>query len=100
MQLSMRHASPGLFVKLHTVSTTPRIALVAGASGLVEGFLIEALVEAPDYSRIFALTRRPLGREHPKLVNRIIVFERMDRQLKEMDATEAFSCIGTTIAEA
>ncbi|HET9472996.1 MAG TPA: hypothetical protein VFO82_03830, partial [Steroidobacteraceae bacterium] len=68
------------------MNTTPRIALVAGASGLVGGFLVEALVEAPDYSRIFALTRRPLGREHPKLANRIVVFERMATQLKGLVA--------------
>jgi uncharacterized protein YbjT (DUF2867 family) len=82
------------------VSTTPRIALVAGASGLVGGFLVQALIEAPDYARIFALTRRPLGREHAKLANRIVVFERMATQLKGLVANDAFCCIGTTIAEA
>ena len=92
--------SPRLFAKLRPVSTTPRIALVAGASGLVGGFLVQALLEAPDYSRIFALTRRPLGREHAKLANRIVVFERMATQLKGLVANDAFCCIGTTIAEA
>jgi len=60
------------------VSSTPRIALLAGASGLIGGHLLEALLGAPDYSRVFALTRRPFGREHPKLANRIVAFERMD----------------------
>src|SRR5688572_5559225 len=87
-------------VKLRAVSTTAKVALVAGASGLVGGHLIQLLIEAPDYSRIFALTRRPLGREHPKLANRIVVFERMATQLKGLVATDAFCCIGTTIAEA
>lgn len=61
---------------------------------------MQALIEAPDYSRIFALTRRPLGREHAKLANRIVVFERMAAQLKGLVANDAFCCIGTTIAEA
>ena len=61
---------------------------------------MQALLEAPDYSRVFALTRRPLGREHPKLANRIVVFERMATQLKGLVANDAFCCIGTTIAEA
>ena len=87
-------------VKLARVSTTPRIALVAGASGTDRGFLIQALLEAPDYSRVFALTRRPFGREHPKLANRIVVFERMAEQLKGLAANEAFCCLGTTIAAA
>ena len=58
----MRRAARSLFVKLRRVSTTPKIALVAGASGLVGGLLVQALLEAPDYARVFALTRRPLGR--------------------------------------
>ncbi len=61
---------------------------------------MQALIEAPDYARIFALTRRPLGREHAKLANRIVVFERMASQLKGLVANDAFCCIGTTIAEA
>jgi uncharacterized protein YbjT (DUF2867 family) len=73
---------------------------VAGASGLVGGSLLQTLIEAPEYSRVFALTRRPLGREHFKLANRIVVFERMAEQLKGLVAQDAFCCIGTTIAEA
>jgi len=74
--------------------------LVAGGSGLVGGYLIQALLEAPEYGRVFALTRRPLGREHPKLANRIVVWPRMAEQLKGMTAHEAFCCIGTTRAAA
>ena len=82
------------------MSTTPRIALVAGCTGLVGGYLIQSLLEAPDYGRVFALTRRPLGRDHPKIANRIVVFARMAEQLKGTTAHEAFCCIGTTRAAA
>lgn len=82
------------------MSSTPRIALLAGATGLVGGHLLETLLDAPDYSRVFALTRRPFGREHPKLANRIVNFERMATQLKGLAAQDAFCCIGTTIREA
>jgi uncharacterized protein YbjT (DUF2867 family) len=82
------------------VSTTPKIALVAGATGLVGGFLLKALLEAPDYARVYALTRRPFGKEHPKLANRVVVFGRMADQLKGLVAQDAYCCIGTTIAEA
>jgi len=61
---------------------------------------VQALIAAPEYTRVYALTRRPLGREHPKLANRIVIFERMAEQLKGLIAQEAFCCIGTTIAEA
>ena len=82
------------------MSSTPRIALLAGASGLIGGHLLDALLDAPDYARVFALTRRPFGREHPKLANRIVVFERMATQLKGLAANDAFCCIGTTIRDA
>ena len=82
------------------MSSTPKIALIAGASGLVGGFALNALLDATDYTRVWALTRRPLGREHPRLANRTVVFERMAEQLKGLVATDAFCAIGTTIAEA
>ncbi len=82
------------------MSTTPRIALVAGATGLVGGFLLKTLLDAPDYTRVYALTRRPFGKEHPKLANRVVIFERMAEQLKGLVAQDAFCCIGTTIADA
>jgi uncharacterized protein YbjT (DUF2867 family) len=82
------------------VSATPKIALLAGATGLVGGLLLKTLLEAPDYSRVYALTRRLLGKEHPRLANRVVTFERMAEQIKGLVAQDAYCCIGTTIAEA
>ena len=82
------------------MSTTPKIALLAGATGLIGGLLLKTLLEAPDYSRVYALTRRPYGKEHPKLANRVVIFERMAEQLKGLVVQDAFCCIGTTIHEA
>jgi uncharacterized protein YbjT (DUF2867 family) len=78
----------------------PNIAIVAGATGMVGGLLLNTLLEAPDYARVYALTRRPLGREHPRLANRVVVFERMAEQLKGQVARDAYCCIGTTIKDA
>jgi uncharacterized protein YbjT (DUF2867 family) len=74
--------------------------LVAGATGMIGGLLIDTLLNAPDYTRVYALTRRPFGKEHPKLANRVVIFERMADQLKGLVAQDAFCCIGTTIADA
>ena len=82
------------------MSSTPKVALIAGATGLVGGYALNALLDAPDYARVYALTRRPLGREHPRLANRTVMFERMAEQLKGLVAHDAFCAIGTTIAEA
>lgn len=47
-----------------------KVALVAGASGLVGQRLVTVLCEAREYSRVYALTWRPLTRDHQKLANR------------------------------
>ena len=82
------------------MSATPKIALLAGATGLVGGLLLKTLLDAPDYSRVYALTRRLLGKEHPRLANRVVTFDRMAEQIKGLVAQDAYCCIGTTIAEA
>jgi uncharacterized protein YbjT (DUF2867 family) len=55
----------------------PRVALLAGASGLVGGYVLDALLDAPDFGRVYAVTRRPLGREHSRIANRIVQFDKL-----------------------
>ena len=78
----------------------PRVALLAGASGLVGGYVLDTLLDAPDFSRVFAITRRPLGREHPRLANRIVQFDKLESQLKGQTCQVAFCCLGTTMRQA
>jgi uncharacterized protein YbjT (DUF2867 family) len=50
---------------------------------------------------VFAVTRRPLGREHPRLANRIVQqFDHLEAQLKGMTCHVAVCCLGTTIRQA
>jgi uncharacterized protein YbjT (DUF2867 family) len=76
------------------------VALMAGASGLTGGLTLDGLLAAPDISRVIAVTRRPLGREHPRLANRIVQFERLESQLKGSVANVALCCLGTTLRKA
>jgi uncharacterized protein YbjT (DUF2867 family) len=76
-----------------------RVALLAGASGLAGGHLLDALLEAPDFARVYAVTRRPLGREHPRLANRIVPFDRLEQQLKGVVCHTAFCCLGASREE-
>ncbi|MGH8210223.1 MAG: NAD(P)H-binding protein [Steroidobacteraceae bacterium] len=78
----------------------PKIVLLAGASGLVGKNALDALLDAPDIGRVFAVTRRPLGREHPRLANRIVQFDTLEAQLKGMTCHVAVCCLGTTIRQA
>ncbi len=77
-----------------------RVALVAGGSGLVGGHLIDALLGSPEYVRVYALSRRPLPRDNPRLANRIVNFDRLDTELKGFTCQHAFCCIGTTLKAA
>ena len=77
-----------------------KLVLLAGASGLVGGCALEALLEAPDVRRVVALSRRALGREHPRLANRIVQFERLEAQLQGTRCDAALCCLGTTLRQA
>ncbi|MGH8262391.1 MAG: NAD(P)H-binding protein [Steroidobacterales bacterium] len=77
-----------------------KIALVAGGGGLVGGHLIQALLRAPEYSRVIALSRRPLPIEHGKVANRIINFVTLEKTLAGTKADDAFCALGTTIRKA
>lgn len=75
------------------------VALLAGASGFVGGRVLDALLEAPEVARVFAVTRRPLGREHPRLANRIVQFDHLERQLAGLKCQVAFCCLGARLEE-
>lgn len=77
-----------------------RVALVAGASGMVGRELLRALAAGGAYQRIIALSRRPLSFEAPRLVNRIIRFENIDNDLRGLVCHDAYCCLGTTLREA
>jgi len=77
-----------------------RVALVAGANGMVGRALLRALADGGAYQRIVALSRRPLPFDAPRLVNRIIRFENIDSELRGLACDHAFCCLGTTLREA
>lgn len=77
-----------------------KVALVAGASGLTGMALVRALLDSPRFSRVIALSRRPLPFEHPKFANRILRFEELETRLGSLRCHEAFCCLGTTIKQA
>ena len=77
-----------------------KIVLLAGATGLVGTHALNALLDATDIGRVFAVTRRPLGREHPRLANRIVQFDKIESQLKGLRCHVAVCCLGTTRRQA
>ena len=79
--------------------TTHRTAWLAGATGLVGGFVLRQLLGSEWYSQVVALTRRTMKVEHPKLEQRLVDFD----QLQFLDlppAGDVFCALGTTIKKA
>ena len=70
--------------------------MLAGASGLTGQQALDVLLEASDVARVLAVSRRPLGREHSKLANRIVKFDALETQLKGASCDAALCCLGTT----
>lgn len=73
-----------------------RTAVVLGATGLVGSACLDVLLDHPEYTRVSALTRRPLERSHPKLVQHIVDYDRLDEAEGDR-IDDVFACLGTTI---
>lgn len=78
-------------------TTAPRIALIAGASGLVGAHLLQGLLADPAISAVHALGRRELAVRHQKLTTHVVDF----RALPPLPAaSEVYLALGTTIRQA
>jgi uncharacterized protein YbjT (DUF2867 family) len=76
-----------------------RVALVAGSTGLIGGQLLELLLKNSSYSKVIAISRKPLSISNPKLEN--VVVEASDlKNHMDIKADEVFCCLGTTIKQA
>ena len=76
-----------------------RIALLAGATGLVGRELLSLLLDDSDVAEVVVLTRRPLATPHPKLQQGIVAFDQLDSfALPPVD--DFYCCLGTTIRQA
>ena len=79
--------------------SSSRFAWVAGATGLIGGFLVDHLLADPRYHRVEALLRRPLeGREG--LIQRQVDFGELTSVESDEPLDDAFCCLGTTIKTA
>lgn len=73
---------------------TGRVALVAGASGLVGREILQGLLADDHVATVYALGRRPLALRHPKLTALVVDFAALPA-LPDVD--ETYLALGTTI---
>lgn len=78
----------------------PRKALVAGATGLIGGHLLDLLLAEPVYGEVIALVRRPLDVESERFSARIVDFDHLD-EISDLPAVDdVFCCLGSTMKKA
>ena len=77
-----------------------RTALLVGATGLVGGHCLRGLLEDDTWSQVVVLARRRLPATHPKLVARLVDFDRLGQLSGFPRVTDVFCALGTTIASA
>ncbi|MEE8272867.1 MAG: NAD(P)H-binding protein [Alphaproteobacteria bacterium] len=77
-----------------------RTALLAGATGLVGGFVLDALLNDPAYDRVSVIGRRDIGRRHPKLTVHIVDFGRLADHAEAIVGDDVFCALGSTIRNA
>ena len=70
--------------------------MVAGASGLVGGKLIEILLSSSEYQEVVVLVRKRLSYENPKLTQVVIDFEKLDNYADAITGHALFCCLGST----
>jgi uncharacterized protein YbjT (DUF2867 family) len=75
----------------------PSVAVIAGATGLVGQECLRLLLNR--YDSVTSLVRKSSGRQHPKLMERRIDFDRIDT-VEIPHGAHVFSALGTTIKKA
>src|SRR5690606_37672112 len=81
----------------HQPRMSRRRALIAGASGLVGGFCLEALLSRHEYASVLSVGRSAVPAESPKLEQRTVDFEKLG-DLPPVD--DVFCALGTTLRAA
>jgi len=75
-----------------------KIALIAGATGLVGRFCLSYLLMDPQYKKIIVLSRKPLPIRDSKIENISVEFDQLASVANQLHADDVFCCLGTTIA--
>ena len=77
-----------------------KTALIAGASGLVGGHLLDLLLEDDYYDTVTSVGRKSLNKSHPKLDEVVVDFDELDHAAHMLNADHVFCCLGSTMKKA
>jgi len=77
-----------------------RKALVFGGSGLTGKALLTQLSNTSAYDEIVSFVRKPTGNVLPKVEEVVIDFDKPDSFKNQVEGTDLYICLGTTLAKA
>ena len=80
--------------------SSPRTALLAGATGLVGGHVLDELLGDATWSHVVAVGRRTTAQRHEKLEQRVLDLSAIEAQGDLPRVDDVFCCLGTTIKQA
>jgi len=83
-----------------TIIKDKKTAIIFGASGLVGGHCLQALLQQEIYHEVQSFGRRKLLIAHEKLTQYVIDFDKMEASGQEIKGNDVFICLGTTRAKA
>jgi len=89
-----------VMTKIETTDPNTRRAFIVGATGLIGGYCLQALLDDPNYSEVVALVRKPILKTNHKLKIVITRFSNLENELSNTNADDVYCCLGTTIKKA
>ncbi|MGF6846832.1 uncharacterized protein YbjT (DUF2867 family) [Chitinophaga sp. W3I9] len=72
-------------------------ALIIGATGATGKDLVRVLLQDRDYTAVVIFVRRSTGIVHPKLIEIVIDFNKLENESEVIKGDVWFSCLGTTM---
>jgi uncharacterized protein YbjT (DUF2867 family) len=77
-----------------------KTALLVGTTGLSGSQLLELLLVDNNYSKVIAISRKPLEKTNPKLENLVCGLSELESHSSSLKADDVFCCLGTTMKNA
>jgi|SRR6185437_9935431 len=71
-------------------------AVIAGASGLIGGLLLDILLQSSEYDTVVILVRNELPIKNKKLTQLVVDFECLQQHAGDIDGHAIFCCLGST----
>ncbi|MNL14010.1 Semialdehyde dehydrogenase, NAD binding domain [compost metagenome] len=71
-------------------------AIITGATGLIGSNLLDRLLDHPDFTKVTAIVRIEIPKQHPKFQQLVVDFDHLENHQQHIKADVVFCALGTT----